>query len=105
MGQSNIYKEKYKEAKRMYLEENKSLTQISKELQLDRGTLSNNFKKDGIEIINKQNIAKFNENYFDVIDTSEKAYWLGFLYADGAVSSGSKNTVELSLKASDVKHL
>jgi len=25
MGQSNIYKEKYKEAKRMYLEEGKSL--------------------------------------------------------------------------------
>lgn len=24
----------------------------------------------------------FNEDYFEVIDTEEKAYWLGFLYAD-----------------------
>lgn len=26
----------------------------------------------------------FNQAYFDQIDTEEKAYWLGFLYADGA---------------------
>jgi len=71
---------------------------------LDRGTLSNNFKAEGIEIINKQNITKFNENYFDVIDNPDKAYWLGFLYADGAISSNN-NTVELSLKSSDIKHL
>lgn len=25
----------------------------------------------------------FNENIFSVIDTPEKAYWAGFLYADG----------------------
>ncbi len=105
MGQSNIYKEKYKEAKKMYLEEGKSLTQISKELHLDRGKLSNNFKTEGIKIINKQNIVKFNENYFDIINTSDKAYWLGFLYADGAISSNDRNIIELSLKSSDIKHL
>jgi hypothetical protein len=27
----------------------------------------------------------FNENYFDVIDTQEKAYWLGFIHADGSL--------------------
>ena len=48
---------------------------------------------------------------FDNIDTEEKAYWLGFLYADGAVSSkplssGKKNyNVELSLKIGDTEHL
>lgn len=103
MSQSNEYKEKYQLAKQMYLE-GKSLTQIGKELHMDRGRLSTNLKADGIEIINKQNLTKFNENFFDEIDTEEKAYWLGFLYADGAVSS-SKNTIELSLKSSDIHHL
>lgn len=28
---------------------------------------------------------KFNENFFDVIDTEEKSYFLGFLYADGNI--------------------
>lgn len=39
-----------------------------------------------------------------MIDTEEKAYWLGFLYADGAVSKNT-NTIELSLKSSDISHL
>ena len=25
----------------------------------------------------------YNKHFFDVIDTEEKAYWLGFFYADG----------------------
>jgi hypothetical protein len=28
---------------------------------------------------------KFNDRYFEVIDSEAKAYWLGFLYADGCV--------------------
>lgn len=42
-----------------------------------------------------------NENYFDVIDTQEKAYILGFLAADGCVH---KNTITLSLQEND-KHI
>ena len=104
MSQANEYKTKYEIAKKMYLEEGKSLTQIGNELHMSRGVLSNNFKKDGIVIINKQNITKFNENFFDRIDSEEKAYWLGFLYADGAISS-TNNTIELSLQSSDIHHL
>lgn len=29
------------------------------------------------------------ERYFEIIDTENKAYWLGFLYADGCVSNDS----------------
>lgn len=28
---------------------------------------------------------KYNEKFFKKIDTPQKAYWLGFLYADGCV--------------------
>jgi hypothetical protein len=33
---------------------------------------------------------KFNENYFEVIDTPEKAYFLGFIFADGCLIDNPK---------------
>jgi hypothetical protein len=100
---SKEYTDKYKLAKKYYLE-GKSLTWIEKNLHMGRGSLSKHLKDEGIEIINKQNITKFNEHIFDIIDTEEKAYWLGFLYADGSIGS-TRNEVELSLKSSDIHHL
>jgi intein-encoded DNA endonuclease-like protein len=41
-----------------------------------------------------------NESFFDVIDTEEKAYFLGFLYADGCNHKDS-NYISLSLKNDD----
>ena len=89
----------------------KSLTQIAKEYKVCRGTLALRLKQDGYQIINHQNETKFNENIFDSIDTEEKAYWLGFLFADGALSLSKSNTskprycLELSLQLSDIVHL
>ncbi len=45
-----------------------------------------------------------NENVFETINTADKAYWLGFLYADGSVSK-TTNLIELSLKESDLNHI
>lgn len=45
-----------------------------------------------------------NTDTFKVIDTPEKAYWLGFLYADGYVSE-SNSVLELTLKESDKEHV
>ena len=41
-----------------------------------------------------------NENYFDVIDTPNKAYILGFLYADGC-NFPKKSTISMSLDEGD----
>jgi hypothetical protein len=55
-----------------------------------------------------------NEHYFDSIDTEEKAYWLGFIYADGNVSKPTRKVgdkikayyrIEVSLKEDDLEHL
>ena len=41
-----------------------------------------------------------NKTFFDKIDTEEKAYFLGFLYADG-YNNTDRNSVNLSLKEDD----
>ena len=56
-----------------------------------------NVKVDGNKIKRKYTI---NLNYFDKIDTSNKAYILGFLYADGSVNY-KKATLTMSLQEED----
>lgn len=53
---------------------------------------------------NYDKFAKFNIHKFDTIDTEEKAYWLGFLYADGCVVS-KRHVVSLRLAEVDYDHL
>lgn len=43
-----------------------------------------------------------NTRYFSEIDTEEKAYWLGFLSADGCISDGA---LQVALAAKDSDHL
>ena len=37
-------------------------------------------------------MSSINENVFEVIDTKEKAYWLGLIYADGNISKDQNRT-------------
>jgi hypothetical protein len=47
-----------------------------------------------------------NHNFFDNIDSEEKAYWLGFLYADGYIRERKTgNSLELKLSQKDRNHL
>ena len=50
----------------------------------------------------KQSAA--DESFFDQIDTEKKAYWLGFLTADGSVNL-KNGSITLALKASDQAHI
>lgn len=54
--------------------EGKSLAEIAKILGRSKNNLSKHLKLRGIKIINRQNLTRFNEHVFDVIDTEEKAY-------------------------------
>jgi intein-encoded DNA endonuclease-like protein len=45
---------------------------------------------------------KCNRSFFHVIDSEDKAYWLGFLYADGNIYNGK---VQIRLAKKDLEHL
>lgn len=52
----------------------------------------------------------FNEHYFDQIDDEHKAYWIGFIWADGYMAIRHRNghisyEFKLSLKEDDYQHL
>lgn len=50
----------------------------------------------------------YNENFFEKIDTEEKAYWLGFIYADGYVYKNSNSRISelgIELQVIDINHL
>lgn len=85
-----------------------SIKKLSKIYHFNQGTISNMLKSYGIKVVPHE--IKINENIFDEINTEEKAYWLGFLYADGTISSHSPNKrlryeIKLVLKYSDIVHL
>lgn len=73
--------------------------------------ISSLMKENNIKIRNDSEQARkysCNENYFEIIDTEQKAYWLGFMYADGWVSfkKGYNNkSMGLTLSSCDIEHL
>lgn len=98
----------YDKAKEFFLQ-GKSLRSISEELGYDRKKLSQQLKADGFNIKSRgmnhgTQKYKHNTDAFKVIDNEEKAYWLGFLYADGSIYR-PRGTVELALADKDKGHL
>lgn len=73
----------------------------SKEIKVDK------------ELLYKPKYGKYrvNQDYFNVIDNEFKAYWLGFLYADGCIrkkktSNGKEdNKLSLTLASIDREHI
>lgn len=89
-----------------------SIIKVAQQFEIAKSALSRRLHELNIPVINYQNRTKFDETIFDNIDTEEKAYWLGFIFADGYISSAPVNSdkkarycFELSLKGSDVEHL
>lgn len=84
-----------------------SSTQLSKQFGYSSATILYHVKKAGIiPRSNKVNSRRYdlNHNYFDKIDTEDKAYWLGFLAADGFITS-DRPQIGITLSRKDKEHL
>jgi intein/homing endonuclease len=81
---------------------NMSITECAKTFNISRETLTTYLKKSQPEnYLHKYNV---NENFFEIIDTEEKAYWLGFLTADGNLFK-DRNSIRLALAEKDKDHV
>lgn len=96
--------EEYIKIKEEYLNDKISLTNLSKKYNISRCIITKRLKSENININNIQNKSTIIGDYFEVINTEEKAYWLGFWYADGYVALKT-NHLEISLQKSDINHL
>lgn len=96
----------YELAEREYANSIVGIRELVKKYNLDRGVFTGWLLAKGYKIENRRAMKSFNIHYFDKIDTEEKAYWLGFLFADGAITQYNKSyDIELSLNINDKEHV
>jgi len=82
----------------------KNIHKVAKHFNMSTNPIKKILKTNGIDLTNRR--YDVNHNYFDIIDTEEKAYWLGFLYADGYIRERKNgDSLEMKLSIKDKKHL
>ena len=92
------------EQMRILLQQGQTATQVAKKLNLYPGTVLK-YKRKYQLIPNRAPITK-NENYFENLDTAEKVYWLGFIWADGCIMTFVRSkALVICLSSADRDHL
>ncbi len=101
-GKKDIFATK-EELENKYLE-TKSIYKIAEFYNKNYKTIMSLMNDYGIKRITGSQGARkhyYNDDYFKVIDTENKAYWLGFLMADGCIYKGSNgNSLRLQINLS-----
>lgn len=82
----------------------RNIKSISKRFGINEKTLVKYLNLNNIPITKKSDFANCYEEAFDIIDTEEKAYWLGFMYADGYICK-KEYAVGLGLSVKDIDHV
>lgn len=85
-----------------------SITNIASKFNVSSKPITRILKSNSIDtsknINNKQFIC--NDDFFEIIDNEYKAYWLGFLYADGCVvTNNGRFDLHIGLSIEDKEHL
>lgn len=88
---------------KMYLD-GMTVCAIARHFRVRTHTIATLLKANEVRIRGPKKYLDIVTNFFEIIDTEEKAYWLGFLYADGYVNKlGS--AIEVGLAIVDKQHL
>lgn len=87
------------------------MRQIEKDYDVSRASVAKFLEKLNIKTQHGNHYRKYhhNENFFEVIDNEKKAYWLGFMYADGWILDNTKRYGQdhfgIGLDLEDEQHL
>lgn len=89
---------------------NYSSAALARRLNVSEPTIKRHLNLNNIDSsINIGNIKHFfDETFFNVIDNEKKAYWLGFIIADGCIYRGSDKwsyRLHINLSIKDLNHL
>ena len=82
-----------------------SVIDIAKSFGRDRNTVYDELQRGGVVCHGRLSWSRryhVDETFFDVIDTEMKAYWLGFISADGTIA---KSRLEVGLAIVDSSHI
>lgn len=85
----------------------KSLIHWARHYNVKTSAIRKILKRNNVQLATRSEANKryfFNDSIFETIDTEEKAYWLGFMFADGSVSL-DRDDVSIKLKNNDVAHV
>lgn len=83
-----------------YYQKDMKVNEMFDYFKVTKRTIPALFKERGIHS-KRKNRYSLNENYFKEVDTERKAYWLGYLYADGFVGDGHFNNIVFVQKITD----
>lgn len=78
-----------------------STKNIANQLNVSAESIRRVLKRNGIE--RRHSLYSVNDHYFDIIDTQDKAYFIGLLWADGC-NDVDKNLITITLQERD-KHI
>jgi hypothetical protein len=84
--------------------EEPNIHQLALKYDISDTSIKDNLIRLNLPVVRYPKKIHFDEHVFDVIDTEEKAYWLGFLTADGYICSRD-NTFGIGLASIDKHHV
>ena len=102
----NLTEQQIEEIKKM-IDNGAFLKEIANYCNLDKETTKLRLNELGLKIKNRNRInRRIKSNYFSIIDSPVKAYWLGFLFTDGSVDHyRSTGRIRLQLQEQDLEIL
>lgn len=83
--------------------EQMSVTAIAKQFGCSDTSIRRLLEKNNINI--RANRLSRNSNYFENINSRDKAYWLGVMYSDGCVCKRANGSYSVSLEMTDKEHI
>lgn len=93
---------------RLYKEERTPLYKLQKIFKSSNPVLKRVLEERGVEIRSfrdSKRLYPLNEDYFEKIDSKDKAYWLGWMYADGFITEGANGQFIFGITLAEIEPL